>query len=76
MTEHAAGHHRCPRPGCVVDVPDYLFACRDDWWTLPGEVRRAITATRNVPLPDAARTDAVARALAAWHDAAPDEGRR
>lgn len=35
--------HACPG-GCGAQVPRHLFACRDDWYRLPADLRRPITA--------------------------------
>lgn len=34
--------HHCARPGCVVEVPGYQFACRPHWLELPQEIRTRI----------------------------------
>jgi hypothetical protein len=36
--------HQCPRPECSRTVPDDMFACRGDWYALPGDIRDAIWA--------------------------------
>jgi hypothetical protein len=33
--------HDCPG-GCGADVPRRLLACRDCWWLLPTDLRRAV----------------------------------
>lgn len=34
--------HRCPSPGCTIDVERGAFACRPHWFTLPGTLRNRI----------------------------------
>jgi hypothetical protein len=33
--------HRCPC-GCGTNVPQHLYACREGWLRLPGDIRAAI----------------------------------
>jgi hypothetical protein len=33
------GEHRCPAPGCPVQVPDEFFACSRHWYSLPKQLR-------------------------------------
>jgi hypothetical protein len=32
-------------PGCRTHVPQGVYACRDDWYRLPQDLRLAITTT-------------------------------
>jgi hypothetical protein len=36
--------HRCPSPGCAVDVPDDQLACHTHWYSLPKPMQRAVWA--------------------------------
>lgn len=36
--------HQCPAPGCTIQVPDNMLACRHDWYRLPKPIRSAIWA--------------------------------
>lgn len=66
MATKADGYHTCPRAGCTRQVPDRLFACRDDWFDLPRLNRAAIYATATLPLSNPERAEAVREALDAW----------
>jgi hypothetical protein len=64
------GTHRCPRPGCTQRVPDHLFACRTDWFTLSRGTRQAIWATYRSTgtTPTKARLDAIEAAMEDWKE--------
>lgn len=31
--------HKCPAPGCTVQVPRSQLACRPHWFSIPQEIR-------------------------------------
>lgn len=65
----AATGHRCPRVGCTVEgLPAHLFACRPDWFALSSPVRRAIYATRALPILHPDRQAVFAAAHEEWGD--------
>ncbi len=37
--------HKCPAPECAKQVSTTQFACRDDWFRLPANLRIDINAT-------------------------------
>lgn len=39
--------HKCPAPGCNVDVPFEQFACRAHWYSLPKDLRDALWSSWN-----------------------------
>jgi len=39
------GPHKCPMPGCNVQVAYTQLACKPHWYWLPLPLRRAITET-------------------------------
>lgn len=47
--------HECPSPSCSIRVPDSMFACRAHWFKISAPTRRAIYATRGLPLTDDTR---------------------
>ena len=53
--------HACPG-GCGANVPNRLYACRQDWYRLPQEFRDAIWATAKAPLLSPERRNALAAA--------------
>jgi len=62
--------HTCPRRGCSIQVPDALFACRDDWFALSRPVRAAIYATSKPSKGfTRERLDAIKAALEDWEGA-------
>lgn len=62
------GHHICPKKGCRVEVPDARFACITHWYKLPDDVRREITATKNMNVLQPRRRAAFLAASIAWGD--------
>lgn len=36
--------HKCPAPGCKVQVPAHQFACHKDWFRIPTNLRIDINA--------------------------------
>lgn len=60
--------HACPGR-CGQRVPRRLLACREDWWRLPSDLRRAVLAHKMfTPEHRAAVADALA-----WYRAHPYE---
>lgn len=47
--------HRCPGPGCTRMVGNHIFACRTHWFRVSPPTRRAIYATKDLPLTDGNR---------------------
>jgi hypothetical protein len=41
--------HTCPAPGCPVQVPDSMLACRTHWFSLAKPLRDAVWAAYNGP---------------------------
>lgn len=39
------GTHKCPKAGCMKDVPHSMLACKTHWFELPRPLRQAIKAT-------------------------------
>jgi hypothetical protein len=37
--------HQCSAPGCEVQVPTHVFACRTHWRSLPETLRARLRAT-------------------------------
>lgn len=35
--------HKCPRVGCIAQVPDDQLACPAHWHQLPGAVKRSVS---------------------------------
>lgn len=35
-------HHRCPLPGCHVDVPQHFLMCGMHWRMVPARLRSAV----------------------------------
>jgi hypothetical protein len=60
-------HHTCPRSGCTRQVPDHMFACRNDWYALSKPVRDAIWATSGKGF-TRERIDAIKAAREDWGD--------
>lgn len=61
----------CFRPGCNQPIKPGKLACRDDWFALPGDVRRLVTESydrrkRNIPGGVTAHRAAMASALTQW----------
>ena len=57
--------HSCPG-GCGRQVPQHHFACRFDWYRLPADLRRPISATYRHD-PDAHR-QAMSDAIRWYHE--------
>ena len=36
--------HKCGKPGCRVQVPTTMLACRTHWYALPRDLRQTISA--------------------------------
>jgi hypothetical protein len=60
--------HECPRKGCDARVPNERFACREDWFALPNEVRRKILGTATLSVLAPRRRAAFRAAELAWED--------
>jgi hypothetical protein len=60
--------HQCPRRGCLIAVPNALFACLPDWHALPLPVRRAISRTVRLNVLAEPRRAAFAAARDAWDE--------
>lgn len=39
--------HKCPGPGCPVQVPDHMLMCRPHWFKVPLPLRSDVWATWN-----------------------------
>lgn len=50
--------HECPGR-CGAQVPDRLFACKDDWYRLPRDLRQPILDTAGQSLLEPGRLNAV-----------------
>lgn len=37
--------HKCPGPGCPVQVPDHMLMCRPHWYQVPAALRSRVWAT-------------------------------
>lgn len=59
--------HRCPKPGCTIQVPNRLLACRPHWYELSAPVREAITATASLTVLHPARRAALEDAREEWN---------
>jgi hypothetical protein len=59
-------YHRCPRRGCPRQVPDRMYACRNDWFALSKPTRDLIWATAHLPVMDPERRAAFRAADADW----------
>ena len=62
------GQHKCPRKGCQAQVPNERYACRNDWFALPNEVRRKILGTASLNVLAPRRRAAFRAAEQAWGD--------
>lgn len=62
-----SGSHTCPAPGCSVQVPDSMLACRTHWFSLAKPLRDAVWSAYKGPgvgSPEhSAAVDACVRAL-------------
>ena len=58
--------HKCPRPGCDVQVSNRLFACPSDWAALPERVKAQIYATSRMHVLEPRRREAFRAAEQAW----------
>lgn len=68
MTTRNSSRHDCPAPWCGRKVDNHLFACRNDWYALPRDVRDGIWDTVGMSIAEPARQEAVAAAVT-WYAA-------
>lgn len=62
------GHHKCPRRGRQVQVPNARYACPADWAALPAEVKAQIQRTARKHVLDPERRAAFRATERAWGD--------